>query len=193
MFGRDWSIKARIESRFIPILRPGPYGLDDVSGLAARYTVGIDGFTPGMGIRGFSSPLEHSSSVRRDVPLEINRTIPDTVDERSISLRNVDGMLGEESNMLYVDGLPHDCLRREAALISHDDGDHILKLSVLPDPSIVLNDKNENSMDLIVSDADVVSKSYMKLDSILGLDAWFLDERTRQSQHILKSLPIPSS
>ncbi|KAK9099412.1 hypothetical protein Syun_026457 [Stephania yunnanensis] len=68
-----------------------------------------------MGVRGFSSPLEHSSSVRRDVPLEINRAIPDIVDERTSSLRNVDGLLGEESNMLYVDGLPNDCLRREAA------------------------------------------------------------------------------
>ncbi|XP_022750072.1 uncharacterized protein LOC111299250 isoform X2 [Durio zibethinus] len=52
---------------------------------------------------------------RQDGPLGIKPGIHDAVDEKPASTRNSDGpsVAAEESNILFVDGLPTDCTRRE--------------------------------------------------------------------------------
>ncbi|KAF8406864.1 hypothetical protein HHK36_005985 [Tetracentron sinense] len=98
-------------------LRPGAYGLDDIPSIGSRLTPGIGGLTTGASIMGFPGPLEDPTLIgqRRDVALGISSGIPDILNEKS-SLRKVDGLPAEESNILFVDGLPNDCTRREFVL-----------------------------------------------------------------------------
>ncbi|KAF5192750.1 Rna-binding protein [Thalictrum thalictroides] len=93
-------------------LRPGAYGLDDFAGFASHSALGLGGLTPGATIKGYPSLPEDPALVsqRRDVAHGISRGIPDMVNETPISSRNV-----EESSILFVDGLPSDCTRREVA------------------------------------------------------------------------------
>ncbi|XP_043722800.1 RNA-binding protein 1-like isoform X2 [Telopea speciosissima] len=98
-------------------LRPGAYGLDDIGGIAGHAALGPSGLTAGASINRFPSPLEDPAliSQRRDVSLGINPSMPGMLSERSNSLRKSDSLSVEESNVLFVDGLPNDCTRREVA------------------------------------------------------------------------------
>ncbi|KMT13643.1 hypothetical protein BVRB_4g080290 [Beta vulgaris subsp. vulgaris] len=105
-------------------MRPRAYGLDDIPGFVTRSDPLIGGLTPELSARGYPSSLEDSIliSQRRDVPLGISSVLPgnpDIIYERPESQRRVDGIsLHErESNILYVDGLPTDCTRREVGHI----------------------------------------------------------------------------
>ncbi|KAF9593422.1 hypothetical protein IFM89_022888 [Coptis chinensis] len=88
-------------------LRPGAYGLDTFAGLASHTAPGFSGLTSGASLKGFPSPLEG--------PALSSRGIPELLNERPSSLRKIDSVLGEESSILFVDGLPSDCTRRELA------------------------------------------------------------------------------
>ncbi|XP_010247370.1 PREDICTED: RNA-binding protein 1-like [Nelumbo nucifera] len=94
--------------------RPGSYGLDHLTGTNSRVTPGFGGLSTGASI---VPPLEDPAliSQRRDIALGISPGIPDILNERPNSLRKSEGLQGEESNILFVDGLPNDCTRREVA------------------------------------------------------------------------------
>ncbi|XP_057957968.1 RNA-binding protein 2-like isoform X4 [Malania oleifera] len=99
-------------------LRPGAYGFDDGTGIGVhRDSVsGVSGLAAGASIKGYPS-LEDPNliSQRQDVALGITRGVADAVNERPNSLKKVDGLPipTGESNILFVDGLPNDCTRRE--------------------------------------------------------------------------------
>ncbi|XP_072998922.1 RNA-binding protein 2-like isoform X2 [Typha latifolia] len=93
-------------------VRSGSYGLDDLAGFGSRATSGFSGLASGASARGFT-PLEDPALVRRDVSVGIKPIIPDV--ERYDPLIKSDGLSGGESNILFVDGLPTDCTRREVA------------------------------------------------------------------------------
>jgi hypothetical protein len=61
------------------------------------------------------SPLEDPVLVRGSSSLGKSASIPDV--ERPVPLPIVDRPLEDESNILFVDGLPTDCTRREVARI----------------------------------------------------------------------------
>lgn len=106
-------------------LRPGAFGLDDITGFGSRgtprfggLTAGLGGLTAGMNMKGYPTPLDDPAAIsqRRD-PSLVTPGIPDILPERSSLLRQADGPLSDESNILFVDGLPSDCTRREVARI----------------------------------------------------------------------------
>uniref|UniRef100_A0A6V7QR82 RRM domain-containing protein n=1 Tax=Ananas comosus var. bracteatus TaxID=296719 RepID=A0A6V7QR82_ANACO len=85
-------------------LGSGSYGLDDHNARGTYATPGLPGLAPGASMRAFS-PLEDPTVARR---AEV---------ERATSTVKPDGLTGEESNILFVDGLPTDCTRREVSHI----------------------------------------------------------------------------
>ncbi|XP_075508250.1 RNA-binding protein 2-like [Primulina tabacum] len=95
--------------------RPGCLGINDISTI--RSERGASGLTAGASIRGnpysFDDPnfLGH----RRDVNSGTGSAIPNVNYERPNSVRSSDGppVPGGQSNVLFVDGLPTDCSRRE--------------------------------------------------------------------------------
>lgn len=98
--------------------RPGAYGVDDFLSIGVRPEPVIGGFSVGATIRGYSSPLDDPGLLgRRDAALGIGPGIPDIISERPGSLRKVDSLPAatRESNILFVDGLPNDCSRREVS------------------------------------------------------------------------------
>ncbi|XP_058106068.1 RNA-binding protein 1-like [Magnolia sinica] len=102
-------------------LRPGAYGLDDIAGIGSRATPGLGGLAAGTSAKGFPTPFEDPALIgqRRDVALGITPSITagisDILPERSNFLKKADGLSVDESSILFVDGLPNDCTRREAA------------------------------------------------------------------------------
>ncbi|RRT63510.1 hypothetical protein BHE74_00042713 [Ensete ventricosum] len=78
-------------------LRSGSYGLDDHAGVSSHAMTRLGGLASGGSIRALEGP----ALARRDVPLSINHNIM------------ANGISPEESNILFVDGLPTDCTRRE--------------------------------------------------------------------------------
>ncbi|GAB4854472.1 hypothetical protein Ancab_023055 [Ancistrocladus abbreviatus] len=87
------------------------------------YEIGIQA-EPGLGTpttiintRSYPSALENPDLIRqrRDIPVGLSPHIPDTTYERHESFRKADGLAApaEKSNILFVDGLPNDCTRRE--------------------------------------------------------------------------------
>ncbi|XP_057539781.1 RNA-binding protein 1-like [Amaranthus tricolor] len=110
-------------SRDVIPVRSRAYGLDDISGYVSRDEPLIGGVTAGVSVRGYSprdDPILMSH--RRDVPLGISSVAPGNADmiyERPSSQIRVDGppLHGRESNILFVDGLPADCTRREVGHI----------------------------------------------------------------------------
>lgn len=98
-----------LQKDILPI-RPGAYG--EIAGLATHSAPGLSGAVKGLPI-----PIDDPAviSQRLDVPQGINRGIPDIINERPSSLMRADGMLGEESGILFIDGLPSDCTRREVS------------------------------------------------------------------------------
>ncbi|XP_059642512.1 RNA-binding protein 2-like [Cornus florida] len=97
-------------------LQPGPYGVD-VTGVGVRPEYSLGGLTAGASINAHPAPLQDPSllSQRRDIALGVSAGIPDLINDRPNSLRKVDGLPvpAGESNILFVEGLPNDCLRRE--------------------------------------------------------------------------------
>lgn len=98
-------------------LRPEAYGVDELAGIGVHPESAFAGLTSGASIKGYPSPLE-DPSLRREAALGITPGI-DIIHERPSSLRKVDGLPGAatESNVLFVDGLPNDCSRREVGRI----------------------------------------------------------------------------
>ncbi|KAL8498931.1 hypothetical protein ACS0TY_022042 [Phlomoides rotata] len=86
--------------------RPGAYGVDDITGIGAV-----------SGAKGYPSSFEDPDRLvrYRDVASGISPGIPDVGYERPNSLRRPDSnpIPAAESNVLFVDGLPTDCTRRE--------------------------------------------------------------------------------
>ncbi|XXG41387.1 hypothetical protein AAC387_Pa01g1859 [Persea americana] len=97
-------------------LRSGAYGLDDIVGIGSLANPGLGGLTTGTSMKGYPTPLEDPIAIsqRRDPSLG-TPGIPDIRPERSNLFRQTDGLPSDESNILFVDGLPSDCTRREVA------------------------------------------------------------------------------
>ena len=90
-------------------LRSGDYVLDDFARIGSQVTPGV-GVAAGASVRAFT-PLEDPTLGRRDVALGVKPAIiPDP-------LSKPEGLPADESNILFVDGLPNDCRRREVARI----------------------------------------------------------------------------
>ncbi|XP_073265893.1 uncharacterized protein [Populus alba] len=94
--------------------------LEDPSLLAQRGDASmhaIGGAIPGATGKGYPSPLEDPGllSQRGDASVRVTAAIPDVINDRPGSLRSADGppVPKGESNILFVDGLPTDCTRRE--------------------------------------------------------------------------------
>ncbi|CAN6721889.1 unnamed protein product [Malus baccata var. baccata] len=100
----------------------GVYAVDDAGGLRFRHE-SVLGVTAGASTIGYSSLLEVPSliSQRQDVAaVSISPNVPADISlERPTgSSRNADGLpVKGESNVLFVDGLPTDCTRREVSHI----------------------------------------------------------------------------
>ncbi|KAH6831105.1 hypothetical protein C2S53_009300 [Perilla frutescens var. hirtella] len=95
--------------------RPGAYGVDDIP--SVRVEPGISRLLAGASYNGYPSSFEDPNlSVRhRDVASGINPGIPDVGYDRPNSMTRTDGnpLPAAESNILFIDGLPTDCTRRE--------------------------------------------------------------------------------
>ncbi|RWR88914.1 RNA-binding protein 1-like protein [Cinnamomum micranthum f. kanehirae] len=94
----------------------GAFGLDNIAGIGSRANPELRGLTTGMSMKGYPTPLEDPIGIshRRDLSLG-TPGIPDILPERSNLFRQTDGLPSDESNILFVDGLPSDCTRREVA------------------------------------------------------------------------------
>lgn len=111
-------------------LRPGPYGLDD--GVGVRHDPALSGLTAEAGFRGYPTHMRDPilMSQRPDVALGNASGTSELIHERPGLSPKVDGLLVNErptslpkvgevaaalnqSNVLFVDGLPTDCSRRE--------------------------------------------------------------------------------
>ncbi|KAL0297198.1 UNVERIFIED_CONTAM: hypothetical protein Sradi_6771900 [Sesamum radiatum] len=99
--------------------RAGAYGVDDFAGI--RSEPGVSGLIAGTSFKGYPSSLEDPSLLVRqqDVAPGTSPGIPDVTYERPNSMRRADGppVPAGESNILFVDGLPTDCTRREIGRI----------------------------------------------------------------------------
>ncbi|CAM0912749.1 unnamed protein product [Alopecurus aequalis] len=93
-------------------LQSRAYGLDDPVGVSHPGLAGLGALPAGARPRG-PSPLEDPPLVRGSSSLGKSASIPDV--ERPKPLLIVDRPLEDESNILFVDGLPTDCTRREVA------------------------------------------------------------------------------
>lgn len=112
------------------------YGLDDLPAAGNHVPAGIGGLSAGANVRGFT-PLEDPALIRREDPALLRRddpalirreepallrrevalgVKPGSIDfERTEPLRKSEGRLADETNILFVDGLPSNCTRREVA------------------------------------------------------------------------------
>ncbi|KAI3454162.1 hypothetical protein Pfo_010825 [Paulownia fortunei] len=95
--------------------RPGAYGVDDIAGI--RSETGVSGLIPGASFKGYPSSFEDPNLLvrQRDIASGTSPGIPDVSYERPNSMRKTDGppVPAGESNILFVNGLPTDCTRRE--------------------------------------------------------------------------------
>lgn len=102
-------------------MRPGALDLVDTAGVGVHPEPGMVGITAVASVKGYSSPLPDPNLIgqRRDIAPGINPTIPDVINGVPSSLRNNAGspLKKGESNLLFVDGLPTDCTRREVSRI----------------------------------------------------------------------------
>lgn len=92
--------------------RPGGYGSDILAGVGSQGVPGYSGLPARAITRGYS-PLDDPSFVRRDALLGIKPGLIEN--ERSEPFIKSENLLVDESNVLFVDGLPRDCTRREMA------------------------------------------------------------------------------
>lgn len=102
-------------------LRPGAYGLDDSAVIGVHPEPGTGGNTAVASIKGYSPPVLEPSLIgqKRDIALGISPAIPHIINGVPGSVRNIDSspLRKGESNILFVDGLPTDCTRREVSRI----------------------------------------------------------------------------
>ncbi|CAI9759599.1 unnamed protein product [Fraxinus pennsylvanica] len=94
--------------------RSGAYGIDDTAGV--RHESGLNGSMAGASIKPYPSLQDPSLRGHPRVAApSISPGIPDATYERPNSVRGVEGnqVTPGESNILFVDGLPNDCTRRE--------------------------------------------------------------------------------
>lgn len=104
-------------------LRTGAYGVDDIMGVGARSDPALGGYMTGTSMRSYTPSIEDPSLLapRRDVTL--GSALSGVLNERPTSFGNMDDLpvpvpaLKKESNVLFVDGLPNDCTRREVGRI----------------------------------------------------------------------------
>ncbi|KAL8101559.1 RNA-binding protein 2-like isoform X1 [Apium graveolens] len=100
-------------------LRTGAYSVDDIMGVGARSDPALGGYMTGTSMRSYTPSVEDTSLLasRRDVTL--GSALPGVLNERPASFGNIDDLpvsipaSKKESNVLFVDGLPNDCTRRE--------------------------------------------------------------------------------
>lgn len=85
------------------------YGLDDYARIGSHAISGVCGLAAGASVRAFT-PIEDLALVRRDVVLGVKPRI--VYYERPDLLRKSEDLSADESNMLFVYGLPKDCTRR---------------------------------------------------------------------------------
>ncbi|PIN13218.1 hypothetical protein CDL12_14159 [Handroanthus impetiginosus] len=95
--------------------RPGAYGVDDIAGI--RSEPGVSGLITGASFKDYPPSFEDPNfPVRpRDLAPGTSPGIPDVPYERPNSMRRSVGppVPAGDSNILFVDGLPTDCTRRE--------------------------------------------------------------------------------
>ncbi|KAL9227227.1 hypothetical protein vseg_002947 [Gypsophila vaccaria] len=106
-------------TRDVMPLHSGAYGYDDFSSLGVRPEHNLDGLTAGVNKRSYAS-LEDPVMISQKRGGSMGMSpLPDVVYERPDSLRGVNGLSlpSSESNILFVDGLPTDCTRREVGHI----------------------------------------------------------------------------
>ncbi|XP_073110870.1 RNA-binding protein 2 isoform X2 [Elaeis guineensis] len=96
-----------LRSDKLPI-HSGGYGSDDIAGIGTHRTAGLGSLAAGATVGGYT-PLEDLVLAKRDA-LDIK---PD-VDIPNPLIKS-DGPSADQSNILFVDGLPTDCTRREVA------------------------------------------------------------------------------
>ncbi|KAK2644941.1 hypothetical protein Ddye_020136 [Dipteronia dyeriana] len=104
--------------REINPVQPGEYyDLDKAAGIRAHPELGYAGVIGGASVQGYSPSLQDPGLIgrRQDAALGISPVIPDQLNEIPSSVRIVGGspVIKGESNILFVDGLPTDCTRRE--------------------------------------------------------------------------------
>lgn len=108
-------------------MQSGIYGMYDGPSPGAHPEPSIAGLSTVTTIQGYTSPLDNSH-LRGKIPdygVDVNPGPPEMVSERPGSLRNVENFsasapttaLSRASNILFVDGLPTDCMRREVGRI----------------------------------------------------------------------------
>ncbi|KAK9946241.1 hypothetical protein M0R45_011716 [Rubus argutus] len=104
--------------RDIRSMTAGDYGVDAV-GVSVRGEPGL-GVTARARTNGYPSPLGPlgplaSLSQRHEVAVSVSSSVPTDIRQERSASRNADGLpvLKGESNILFVDGLPTDCTRRE--------------------------------------------------------------------------------
>uniref|UniRef100_A0A7C8YIX6 RRM domain-containing protein n=1 Tax=Opuntia streptacantha TaxID=393608 RepID=A0A7C8YIX6_OPUST len=107
-------------TRDVSLLSSGVYGLGDLPGYGVRSEPITHELAAGISTRSYPSSLEDPivTSQRRDLSARISPmpvVNPDLLYERPPSQQSVDGLPVSpgESNILFVDGLPTDCTRRE--------------------------------------------------------------------------------
>ncbi|KAK8942227.1 hypothetical protein KSP40_PGU000111 [Platanthera guangdongensis] len=88
------------------------YSSDILAGVGSQSVPGYSGLPARAIARGYSL-LDDPTFVRRDASLGIKPGLKDI--ERSEPFRKSESLLVDESNVLFVDGLPRDCTRREMA------------------------------------------------------------------------------
>ncbi|THG17722.1 hypothetical protein TEA_030138 [Camellia sinensis var. sinensis] len=102
---------------------PGAYGVNDITGIGIRPEPSLGGLTTGASIKGYPTSLQDPTLLgqRSDVSVGVGPGLSDLISERPGSLARVDGLPvpAKDSNILFVDGLPSDCLRREVGLFSN--------------------------------------------------------------------------
>lgn len=90
-------------------LQPGAYRVDNYTGINVRPESSFSGYTAGPSGNGYPPVWEDPYVLeRRDVLCETGPGIPNIVNDRP-EVR--------ESNVLFVDGIPSDCSRREVSRI----------------------------------------------------------------------------
>ena len=117
------SIKGYSSSLKVPsvvgLRRNAHVGISPIAGFHPE--PGLGAISVGASIKGDPPPLEDPTLVdqKQDGPLGMRPGIPNAVDEKPTSVRNGDGptVADGESNILFIDGLPTDCTRREVGRI----------------------------------------------------------------------------
>ncbi|XP_026664897.2 RNA-binding protein 1-like isoform X2 [Phoenix dactylifera] len=97
-----------LRSDKLPI-HSGSYGSDDIAGIGTHATPGLGSLAAGATVRGYT-PLEDPVLTQRDA-LGIKPGIADI----PTPVIKSDGPSADQSNILFIDGLPTDCTRREVA------------------------------------------------------------------------------